>query len=963
MKKSVRSFEALSAYRLKPIAAAVTALLLPAAAFSQAAPSSTEVLDDIVVTGIRHSIETAVAIKRESDSIVEVLSAEDIGKLPDTSIADSLARLPGLTAQRVDGRAQGINIRGMAPKYGVTLLNGRELVSTGDNRGVEFDQFPSELIGGVTVYKTPDASLGTQGLSGTINLQTIRPLDFKGMTGNVNMRASRNSNGILVPGTKDEGGRASFSYVNQFADHTVGLAVGFAHLDSPGQEQYTKGWWWTDQRVWGVNPLPGLNYTGQPGPGMGLNTLNGFEMGVMSTEHVRDSLMSVLEFKPNDSYHGTVDLYYSKFKQNIEGREFQSNLSPPDWSGIPGQGNFFGQQTVTQQGDATYLTGGNWHNEDPLIVSRSNKREDKLFALGFNNEFHSGGWTTIADLSFSEAKREETVSELYASATHPIDLVNFNTPITNNGFLSYTPGVNLADPSIVQLRGFSSWGTTAAGLPQTGSLSPIHMKDATRALRLSTQHEVDAGIFNSVEFGVNLAHRKKEYAFTQEIYALANATPCLTENAWASDVCAPIPSGFLGVPVSLAFGGVPSMVNFNSLDAMKSSTYVHEPVNVSSSPGRIWTVTETVTTAFSKMGLKFQAGIPWHGNVGVQLVRTNQESTGITWADGPVPTKLGTSYTNVLPSLNLVGEIGSSTLLRFGASKTLARPNMEDMRAGFVTSISPKDPNNPLAQGQNWGKWSGVGGNPFLRPWLSKDLDLSIEHYFTKRTYVSAAVYRKQLLNSIYKADIYFDFTGFPNPKNLEINPQFGNIGVLTAPSNGQGGFVKGIELAASLDFGQYFKPLDGFGTQLTWSHAASNVPGPAIDGTGKPDLLRPLEGLSGRIWNATLFYEKDGFEARIARRYRSDFFAQVRGVWITNSMSAIQEEKITDLQVAYNFQSGSMKGLSLMVQVNNLDNTPYRTETNNDGLSATHNNAFFMVPEGYQTYGRETLIGFNYKF
>ena len=140
-------------------------------------------------------------------------------------------------------------------------------------------------------------------------------------------------------------------------------------------------------------------------------------------------------------------------------------------------------------------------------------------------------------------------------------------------------------------------------------------------------------------------------------------------------------------------------------------------------------------------------------------------------------------------------------------------------------------------------------------------------------------------------------------------------------------------------------------------------MPGPAIDGTGKPDLLRPLEGLSGRIWNATLFYEKDGFEARIARRYRSDFFAQVRGVWITNSMSAIQEEKITDLQLAYNFQSGAMKGLSLLVQVNNLNDTPYRTETNNDGMSATHNNAFYMVPEGYQTYGRETLIGFNYKF
>ena len=961
MKKSARSQESLSAYRLKPVAAAVTALLLPAAAFSQAAPTaSNAVLDDIVVTGIRHSIETSVAIKRESESIVEVLSAEDIGKLPDTSIADSLARLPGLTAQRVDGRAQGINIRGMAPKYGVTLLNGRELVSTGDNRGVEFDQFPSELIGGVTVYKTPDASLGMQGLSGTINLQTLRPLDFKGMTGNINMRASRNSNGVLVPGSKDEGGRASFSYINQFADGTAGLAVGFVHFDSPGQEKYTKGWWWTDMRVYGVNPLPGLDYTGQPGPGLGLNTLNGFEMGVMSTAHVRDSFMTVLEFKPNNGYHGTVDLYYSKFNQSVEGREFQANLSPPDWSGIPGQGSFFGHQVVTTQGDSTYLTGGSWHNEDPLIVSRGNKREDKLFAIGFNNEFHGGGWTTIADLSYSQAKREEIVSELYASAAHPIDLVNFHTPIVNNGFLSYTPGVDLSDPAVVQLRGYSSWGTTAAGLPQTGSLSPIHMKDETRALRLSTEHDLDFAVFDSIELGVNLTHREKDYNFTQEIYALADATPCLTENASASDVCAPIPSGFLGPPVSLAFGGVPALVNFNSLQAMQSSVYVHEPVNVSASPGRIWTVTETVTTAFAKLGLKFDAGIPWHGNVGAQVVRAKQTSTGIAWDDGPVPMMRGTSYTNVLPSLNLVGEIGTSTLLRIGASKTLARPNMEDMRAGFVASVSRRTPDS---QGDNWGKWTGSGGNPLLRPWLSKDIDLSVEHYFSKRTYVSAAVYHKQLLNSIYEADISFDFTGFPNSQNIPINPKWGNIGILTAPSNGQGGFVKGLELAASLDFSQYWKPLDGFGAQLTWSHAASNVPGPAIDGTGRPDLLRPLEGLSGQIWNATLFYEKDGFEARIARRFRSDFFAQVRGVWITNSVSAIQQETITDLQVSYNFQSGSLKGLSLLVEVNNLTDTPYRTETNNDGYTYTHNNAYFLVPEAYQTYGRETLIGFNYKF
>src|SRR5690606_27950505 len=116
-------------------------------------------LDRVVVTGIRRGIESAISVKRDATSIVEAISAEDIGKLPDVSIAESIARLPGMAAQRVAGRAQVITVRGLSPDFATTLLNGREMVSTGDNRSVEFDQYPSELISGVTVYKTPDSGL------------------------------------------------------------------------------------------------------------------------------------------------------------------------------------------------------------------------------------------------------------------------------------------------------------------------------------------------------------------------------------------------------------------------------------------------------------------------------------------------------------------------------------------------------------------------------------------------------------------------------------------------------------------------------------------------------------------------------------------------------------------------------------------------------------------------------------
>jgi len=173
-----------------------------------------DTLEEVVVTGFRHAIATSIAVKKRSDSIVESVSAEDIGKLPDLSIAESIARLPGLAAQRVNGRASVISIRGMAPRYAATLLNGREMVSTGDNRSVEYDQFPSELINGVTVYKTPDATLVGMGLSGTVNLLSIRPLEVNGRHMSFNARAERNSNGQLNADTSANGSRISASTWN-----------------------------------------------------------------------------------------------------------------------------------------------------------------------------------------------------------------------------------------------------------------------------------------------------------------------------------------------------------------------------------------------------------------------------------------------------------------------------------------------------------------------------------------------------------------------------------------------------------------------------------------------------------------------------------------------------------------------------------------------------------------------------
>src|SRR4051812_3639401 len=201
--------------------------------------------EEIVVTGFKASLQKAQEVKKQSASIVEAIAAEDIGKLPDTSIAESLARLPGLAGERRDGRTSGLSVRGFNENYVATTMNGREILGIGDNRGVEYDLYPSEIISGATIYKTPDATLVNQGLGGIVNLSTIRPLDHapvKSISGNYEQNGLKSAN----PDFKDTGYRLAGTYSDKFADDTIGVAISIATMESPSQEEQFRAWGYAD---------------------------------------------------------------------------------------------------------------------------------------------------------------------------------------------------------------------------------------------------------------------------------------------------------------------------------------------------------------------------------------------------------------------------------------------------------------------------------------------------------------------------------------------------------------------------------------------------------------------------------------------------------------------------------------------------------------------------------------------
>ncbi|MFD2366268.1 TonB-dependent receptor [Pseudoduganella sp. GCM10020061] len=901
-------------FSMTPVAAACSALLFATAAHAQEAAQAEPV--SVVVTGIRGSIETSIAAKKNAEGVTEVVTAEDIGKLPDVSIAESLARLPGLAGQRVQGRAQVIAIRGMSPDFAGTLLNGREQVTTGDNRGVEFDQFPSELIHSATVYKTPDAGLIGQGLSGTIDMRVVRPLDLRERKVALNARGEYNSNGKLNQDSSAKGKRLSASYIDQFANNTIGVAVGYAHLDSPGQaEQY---------KAWGFEPAGPDNFCQQhefdwgcsPATGVpdGAVFQQGFEISARSRNQKRDGVMGVLEFKPHARFHSTFDVYYSQFDNEETSRGLMGGLGG-GWGGIPGAA--YSNVKLTPVGNGQLVTAADIRAEGLLVRNDLNTRDDSMRSLGWNTRIKlADKWSAIADLSYSNAKRQEHVIESYAGVAGPVDL-SIQLP-TGSGFpVITTRGLNYADASTVRLMDPAGWGHDALW-------KKPRVDDTIKALRLEARREFD-GMFSSLDVGVNFSKREKAREMNEFTANLKNdRAPVLVP---ASLLVSPTPLSFAGMP-----GGVLSYRLMDTLNALYdiAPTAEYEIIH------RNYEVSEKVATAYAKLNLDTDIGtVRMFGNAGLQFVRTEQSSHGFSWMGTTLSeTTRGAEYSNMLPSLNLNFDFGNDQYVRVGAARTMARGRIDDMKAGNDVSVDPTSKT-----------WSGYGGNPQLKPWLANSFDVSYEKYFGKGSYVAVAGFHKKLLNYIYEREAEYDFTGVPNPSGIQpASP----IGLFWRPENGQGGNVRGIELSGALDAGSVVSALAGFGVQASASYTESNLRPMG------PDQPTKLAGLSGTVAGLTVYYEKDGFSARVGQRYRSAFRGEISGLHYARSFTEISAERQTDLQLGYEFGAGRMKGLSILLQVNNLTNSPYAT------VNGTANGV--LAPEAYEKYGRQYLLGLNYK-
>ena len=887
-----------------------------ATADAQTPQAQEEQIEVISVTGFRRSLQDSQMLKLGSDSIVEAVSAEDIGKLPDVSVAESIARLPGLTAQRLNGRANVISIRGMGEDYNTAMLNGREQVTVNDNRGVEFDQYPSELLSGVVVYKTPDASVMAQGLGGSVDMRTIRPLAHGEQTIAVNLRGERNDLGSLNPDISANGYRAGFTYIDQFADNTIGVVIGLTSMSSPVQEERWNAW-------------------GYPENDDGDLVLGGAKPYVRSSELKRDGILATLEFRPNDRFTSVFDFYYTDFQdeQVLRGIEI-----PAAWGG-----HDITPITVSNG----FVTEGLVNQAKTLVRNDYNLRDANILSLGWNNKFNVNTlWTAEADLSFSRAKRSDMALETYAGTGRgdagglKDDLIY---KMNADGTAVFTPSLNYADYNLIQLGAARDWGNPNA-VPdsdaQDGFLNRTEIEDEMKAVKLSARRILEEGIFSAVEFGVNYSERSK---------SKLNKGYYLTLNDYPDRVA--VPEQYRLGTIGLDFIGMGQMIAYDPLALYNSGIYTEVDAAIvdplrSVSP---WEVSEDVLTTFVKLDLDTEIfNIPVAGNVGVQVVQTDQQSIGSAaeqvdglWQRQTITD--GDKFTEVLPSMNLRFEVATNHYVRFGAARVLARARMDQLNISRdINYDATKATSTDLTESP----WSGGGGNAQLRPWLAKQYDLSYEHYIDDIGYFAAAVFYKDLENFVYQEAVLADFDGFAVDGAEPALRQ----GYSTSYVNGAGGEVTGAEVSLSLSGKAIADSLSPFGLILSASFVDSSVrkePGAEKEQLG---------GLSKEVYNATFYYEENGFQFRTSVRKRSKFLGEVADHALERNRRSFKGETLVDAQIGYDFSSSgidALYGLSVLFQVSNLTNEPFVTYQGNDERQV----------QDYQNYGRNYMLGINYKF
>ena len=959
-------------FKLSALMLALVAANSAIAATEEERTSAKEIdpeLEVIEVRGFSRSLIQSLNQKRFSDTVSEQLSADDLGALPDVSMADALTRLPGISAVRTGGQAAEINIRGLSGGFVFSTLNGREQVSTSGSRSIEFDQYPSELISSAAVYKSPKASLIEGGVAGTVELQTASPLDNDQQHKfTANVRGMYNDRASEVFDATEYGDRISFSYQGKFLDDTLGVAVGYARLFQPSVATQFIGLAYN-----GNKDVDGLaNDTDGPADNPANEYISeGFELQHLGGEETRNGYLTSIEWVPADNFKLKGDAFLSRFDSESFARGFRVKFGGP--SAVYANPVLDGNAVI---GGAINRTSNSFTRVE--IVNDDNQDFDEVDSYGINADWQVTERLNVnADVSLSRAKSNFRNGLLWALVAEDATVENpvFDTNVSLNYQLN---GLNLPDVGFNQADAFSDIDRV---MVSKYGIYPYENEDEVKAFRLDFKYELENNWFSSIEFGARYSDR--EYSNNRSVFeygndgAFSSTQPPLrltddmaTVVNWQGEFSY-FPS-YLAIDLDKALNawfpnGIPQPVQtWGNADGVVDLDGDGEPDAQDYTTNYSWTmlqsgsVYEEVVSAYLMLNIDTEIGkLPITGNIGIRRVDTDQSATVLENVGGDpqlgaqyivddngivndlyAPSVLGIKYTDYLPSLNLNFKVSDATQIRFAAAKVMARAPINRLAGDASASVN------------NDGEINGSStNNPFLKPFYADQYDISYEQYFedTDGALVVAAFYKNidSFIDTVAIENFDFKGNGFNVPEYI-VDPVSGEQiettnGVYeTAVNNAKGGYIRGIELAYTQVFSFLPSPFEGLGINASYSYTESEVQ--SITDLGGDSVSQDLPGLSNNVFNGTLFYSYENFETRLNVRYRDDFVSEQ--VAVNEQVVNFDAETVIDFQTSYQFTDS----FGMLLQVNNLTDEP--TQSYFGTTSKTGTTQFF---------GRQFYLGFTY--
>jgi len=994
--------------RFKPVAVAchLTAALC---AVSSAQAQDTQSLDTVVVTGIRKSLDTTLNLKRTATGLVDGIVSEDIGKFPDTNLAESMQRIAGVSIDRnASGEGQQVTVRGVGPQFNLVLLNGRQMpsamISQGNGgangtRAFDFANLASDAVSALEVYKTARSSSPTGGIGATINIKTARPLDSKEAIASIGVKANFDGSNSRVP-SQFKGSSAtpeiSGIYSNSFADRTIGisLSASYSKRDSGSNKAYTQNGWRTfeaNSSDWGAVPAK---------PATGTDPITNRPTGLYSTsvdmryvttglQRERLNGQAVLQFAPSKDLKFTVD--YTMSNNTFKAKEAEMS----SWFNFS-----FGPTTFTSGGPVaspliqTALFPNNDH--DLSLNSIIYAQKSKNGSTGFNTEWKvSSDLKVDLDVHHSTAKTSPDspygsyglmdlgmFSQGTAVAYYDQKLPIFNLgttkfeasrlQLTGSQFVN-----NVSDQTVDQWQAKATYKFDAENKLLAG-LGFTKTKDR-RASR-NNQHDDWGGVGSQGQYANVTVNSTSLGGLYGQIPGSSDSR--LHSTFWFADFDSLRNQSIKVLTTTGHNGKVYSQ-------AEAEAYFLTDP---DFSRGTDFRTTEKSSSAYAQWDHAFDTELPMNVSLGLRYETTKVSSSSqivprvsSSWgsqneialaAGSPTFGSGEGKYNYVLPNIDWDADLAPNLKLRASYGHNIGRPGFNLLAGGVNVNGNA-----------NAGGGTGNTGNPALKPLLSKNLDASIEYYYTKSSYVAAGAFYKKVTDFVgtrsvtmtpfaglttpiggayYKAGlaacggntqplcirnyIFNNFKGQPGVNQTGVNATGEILGTIaglagdpavtfqiTTPSNEGGDNIKGLELNAQHMFGN-----SGFGVSGNYTFVRTGLKY-KNDSTA---TQAPLVGVSNSA-NLVGFYEDSDWSVRAAYNWRGEFLAaSVDG----GGNNPVYTEPYGQVDVSIGYKIG--KNLTLQADLINL----------NDGYIRQHGRTVEQLQSVIQT-GRRYLIGARYRF